>query len=101
LQVAQRHDPSELAPGGVGTPGLVWRIAPGDDDQGVARELGQEDVAEPAVEWRQGFVGVDQQHRARRFGEAFRDHVTFGQLEGASQGTEECRWRRLEVAAVE
>ena len=63
-QVLQRQAAGERRPVEVGRQAGSRRIAPGDDDQRLGRELGEECLAQPGVERREHLVGVDQQDAA-------------------------------------
>jgi hypothetical protein len=64
-QVAQRHDAREVGPAGVDAPGAGGWVAPGDDDEHLHGQLGQEGLAQPRVQRGQCLVGVDEEHPAR------------------------------------
>ena len=59
-QVAQRQGSQPDLPAGILTPFRRRRVAGSEDNERIFRQLGQKDLTEPAIEWREQFIGVDQ-----------------------------------------
>jgi hypothetical protein len=98
VEVVETVDGDHRAPARVGTPGRCRGVAPGQDDQGVGEQGGQERLAQPAVDRAELLVAVDQQDGP---GQAAGHGAVGRSAESGMDGVLEPLGRRVDLPGVE
>src|SRR5215218_4236522 len=90
----------EPLPTRVYAPARIRRVAPREDEEQIPREPGQEDLAHPRVQWREGLVGVHQDD-PKLGPQGLERRISLCETQRRPHGARERIGRRFEVACVQ